>query len=55
MYDLWESMRSHEQILADVVLEPTFTLMQAQTDRTRKTVSGLTRYLELREKDVGKA
>jgi aristolochene synthase len=55
MYDLWESMRAHDKELADAVLEPTFNFMRAQTDRARMSIGGLGRYLEYREKDVGKA
>lgn len=54
-YDLWESMRAHDKELADAVLEPTFTFMRAQTDRTRTSITELGQYLEYREKDVGKA
>lgn len=55
LYDLWESMREHDQELADAVLEPTFTFMRAQTDHSRVSISELGRYLEYRERDVGKA
>ena len=57
MYDLWESMRAHDKILADQILEPVFTFMKAQTDtaRTDGSVQELGSYLEYREKDVGKA
>lgn len=55
IYDLWESMRANDKELADAVLEPTFTFMCAQTDRTRMTITELGHYLEYREKDVGKA
>ncbi|RYP52873.1 hypothetical protein DL768_002043 [Monosporascus sp. mg162] len=55
LYDLWESMRAHDKELADEVLEPTFVFMRAQTDRARLTIQELGRYLEYREKDVGKA
>ena len=55
IYDLWESMRAHDKALADEVLEPTFTFMRAQTDRSRLTIGALGEYLTYREKDVGKA
>ena len=55
IYDLWESMRAHDKELVDEVLEPTFTFMRAQTDRVRLEITELGRYLEYREKDVGKA
>lgn len=55
MYDLWESMRAHDKILADGVLEPTFTFMRAQTDKARLSIRGMGPYLVYREKDVGKA
>lgn len=48
-------MRAHDKELADEVLEPTFTFMRAQTDRVRLQITELGRYLEYREKDVGKA
>lgn len=48
-------MRACDRELADEVLEPTFTFMRAQTDRIRLHISELGRYLEYREKDVGKA
>ncbi|KAL2829465.1 Aristolochene synthase [Aspergillus cavernicola] len=54
-YDLWESMRAHDREMADEILEPVFTFMRAQTDRTRAQPMGLGRYLEYRERDVGKA
>jgi aristolochene synthase len=54
-YDLWESMRAHDQKLADEILEPTFTFMRAQTDPSRKNSFRLGDYLEYRERDVGKA
>lgn len=55
MYDLWESMRAHDRVLADDILEPTFTFMRAQTDKARLSISGLKNYLVYRERDVGKA
>ncbi|KAI5240138.1 hypothetical protein E4T43_06269 [Aureobasidium subglaciale] len=54
-YDLWKSMRDHDEELANEVLEPVFTFMRAQTDRTRLQITELGRYLEYRERDVGKA
>ncbi|KAJ8104848.1 hypothetical protein ONZ43_g7662 [Nemania bipapillata] len=54
-YDLWESMRTHDKVLADEILEPTFVFMRAQTDTARKDIKELGEYLEYREKDVGKA
>jgi aristolochene synthase len=55
MYDLWDSMRAKDPTLADEILEPTFTFMRAQTDKTRLEIKGMGPYLEYREKDVGKA
>lgn len=55
LHDLWEGMRVHDKELADAVLEPTFTFMRAQTDRSRTSLTELRKYLEYREKDVGKA
>jgi aristolochene synthase len=54
-YDLWESMRAQDKIMADDILEPVFTFMHAQTDPTRLAQMGLGQYLEYREADVGKA
>ena len=48
-------MRAHDRDLADEVLEPTFTFMKAQTDKARLSIKELGRYLDYREKDVGKA
>ena len=48
-------MRAHDKELADAVLEPTFTFMRAQTDKSRMSMTELGQYLEYREKDVGKA
>ena len=55
MYDLWEGMRHHDKPLADEILEPTFTFMRSQTDRTRLQITELGQYLVYREGDVGKA
>ena len=55
MYDLWQEMRAHDAELSRDVLETTFALLQAQTDKQRLEQSGLGKYLEYREKDVGKA
>ena len=55
MYDLWESMRAHDRVLADEMLEPTFTFMRAQTDKSRLTIQEMGPYLTYREKDVGRA
>ncbi|KAA8647694.1 terpene cyclase [Aspergillus tanneri] len=55
MYYLWESMRTHDRDLADGILEPTFTFMRAQTDKSRLTIKEMGPYLTYREKDVGKA
>lgn len=48
-------MRAHDRELADGVLEPTFTLMKAQTDKARLTIKELGQYLDYRAEDVGKA
>lgn len=55
MYDLWEEMRAVSPILADGILEPTFTFMRAQTDKARLSIKELGHYLVYRERDVGKA
>jgi len=48
-------MRAFDKELADEILEPTFTFMRAQTDKSRLGIKELGQYLEYREKDVGKA
>ena len=55
LYDLWNAMRAHDKDLADAVLQPTFIFMRAQTDRSRACISELGKYLNYRERDVGKA
>ncbi|KAB8229441.1 isoprenoid synthase domain-containing protein [Aspergillus alliaceus] len=55
MYNLWEEMRAASPILADGILEPTFTFMRAQTDKTRLSIKELGHYLVYRGRDVGKA
>lgn len=55
LYDLWESMRAHDKEMADIILEPVFVFMRAQTDKIRSTPMGLGKYFEYREKDVGRA
>ncbi|KAF2740904.1 terpenoid synthase [Polyplosphaeria fusca] len=55
LHDLWEEMRHQDHVLADNILEPTFTFMRAQTDRARIGMQGLGKHLSYREKDVGKA
>jgi aristolochene synthase len=55
MYDLWEEMRAASPVLADGILEPTFTFMRAQTDKARLLIKELGHYLVYRERDVGKA
>jgi aristolochene synthase len=54
-YDLWESMRQCDQNLANDIIEPVFIFMRSQTDPQRKQNFGLRKYLEYRERDVGKA
>jgi len=55
LYNLWQEMRQQDSVLADSMLEPIFTFMRAQTDRSRIGMQGLGKYLSYREKDVGKA
>ncbi|KAE8423446.1 hypothetical protein BDV36DRAFT_279001 [Aspergillus pseudocaelatus] len=55
MYDLWEDMRACDHVLANELLEPVFTFMRAQTDKTRLTIHQFGEYLDYREKDVGQA
>lgn len=54
-YDLWREMRDCDKELADEILEPVFTFMRAQTEKTRLDIKELGQYLEYRERDVGKA
>lgn len=46
-------MRACDHDLANDVLEPVFTIMRAQTDKTRVGIKDLGAYLEYRERDVG--
>ncbi|TRX98015.1 hypothetical protein FHL15_001225 [Xylaria flabelliformis] len=55
IYDLWQSMRSHDSTMANEILEPVFVFMRAQTDSTRMKPMNLGEYFEYRERDVGKA
>ncbi|KAF4310350.1 Cytochrome P450 [Botryosphaeria dothidea] len=55
MAEIWEIMRRDDPVLADEILEPTFTFMRAQTDKTRMNITSLGQYLEYRERDVGRA
>ncbi|EKG12703.1 hypothetical protein MPH_10171 [Macrophomina phaseolina MS6] len=55
MAEIWETMRRDDAVLADEILEPTFTFMRAQTDKTRMQITSLGQYLEYRERDVGRA
>ena len=54
-YDLWQSMREHDERLANDILDPVFTFMDAQTNAKREHFEGLGVYLKYREGDVGKA
>lgn len=54
-YDLWNDMRACDKALADDILEPVFTFMRAQTDKSRLDIKELGQYLKYRERDVGKA
>ncbi|KAF5006789.1 hypothetical protein FDECE_6843 [Fusarium decemcellulare] len=54
-HDLWRDMRACDEELADEILEPVFTFMRAQTDKSRLSIKELGQYLEYRERDVGKA
>lgn len=55
MYDIWASMRAHDEELADEVLEPAFVFMRAQVDKQRLQPMDLQTYFQYREQDVGKA
>ncbi|KAH8432077.1 uncharacterized protein LDX57_009723 [Aspergillus melleus] len=52
-HDLWEDMRDCDKVLADDLLEPVFTFMRAQTDKSRLGMCELGKYLDYRERDVG--
>lgn len=54
-YELWNSMRTKDQRLANNILEPTFRFMKAQTCKDRLSIKELGRYFEYRQHDVGKA
>lgn len=53
--ELWTEMRACDKDLADEILEPVFTFMRAQTDKSRLSIKELGHYLKYRERDVGKA
>lgn len=53
--DLWSSMREHDEELPDDALEPTFSFMRVQTDKTRLSIHSQDPYLKYREIDVGQA
>ncbi|KAI8152894.1 Aristolochene synthase [Colletotrichum sp. SAR 10_70] len=46
-YDLWNDMRSCDEALAEEILEPVFTFMRAQTDKSRLSIQELGEYLRL--------
>ncbi|KAI8189844.1 Aristolochene synthase [Colletotrichum sp. SAR 10_75] len=46
-YDLWNDMRSCDKALAEEILEPVFTFMRAQTDKSRLSIQELGEYLRL--------
>lgn len=48
-------MRTHDKDLADSIVQPVITFMRAQTDKARLQIDELGKYLEYRERDVGKA
>ena len=54
-YELWNEMRACDKELADEILEPVFTFMRAQTDKSRLEIKELGEYFRYRERDVGKA
>lgn len=54
-HDLWRDMRKCDEELANHILEPVFTFMRAQTDKSRLNIKELGRYLKYREGDVGQA
>ncbi|KAF2146989.1 uncharacterized protein K452DRAFT_315168 [Aplosporella prunicola CBS 121167] len=55
MHEIWEEMRKSDPVLTEQMLEPTFDFMRAQTEKSRIETTGLGRYLEYRERDVGGA
>ncbi|KAI0903431.1 Aristolochene synthase in complex with 12,13-Difluorofarnesyl diphosphate [Ustulina deusta] len=54
-YDLWESMRAHDEELAEEIVEPLFIFMRSQTDKIRAKSMSLMQYFEYRDKDIGQA
>lgn len=48
-------MRAHDERLANDILDPVFTFMDAQTNPKREHIEGLGVYLKDREGDVGKS
>lgn len=55
MFDLWESMRATDLVLANGIINPLLRFMDAQTSKTRLLVDGISQYLEYRQDDVGQA
>jgi aristolochene synthase len=55
MHDLWEDVKACDAVLGEQIMEPVFTFMRAQTDKSRLAIHQLGEYLEYREKDVGQA
>ncbi|EAW10787.1 uncharacterized protein ACLA_052600 [Aspergillus clavatus NRRL 1] len=53
LYDLWEDMRRKNRTQADEMLEATFCLMRAQTNKVRLSITQLDEYLKYRAQDVG--
>lgn len=53
--EVWPALRERDRAMADGMLNPTYELMRAQTDKIRLTKMGLGEYLEYRERDIGKA
>jgi len=55
MFDLWESMRATNVVLASGIINPLLRFMDAQTSKERLLVDGISQYLEYRQDDVGQA
>ena len=54
-HEVWPALRAKDRVMADAMLDPTYELMLAQTDKIRLRQMGLGEYIEYRERDIGKA
>lgn len=53
MHDLWMDIRACDPEGAEMLIQPTFVFLDAQTNRVRLAISNLGSYLQYREIDVG--